>query len=233
VVSRKYKIEKLGIFMSDASFDIKNGVSSIAIINLKTQDTKSIQKISKSVFQAEYEGILESLKLADGKYSNVIVFCDSKDAVNEINLKLANTGYFNSKFNSIQIVWLNREETFIADFFTKNVSDPKKNMELKIEAYKNSCKTSNVMDIFLTKRNKQKILINLFKEAFKEYPLLKIFEFKSDYLKKIIFENNFRDKTDTDVNDMKEDCQSIYELSPIILSKDSKFFAAIQGVLTL
>lgn len=231
MVSRKREIEKIGLFITDASFDSKTKVASIAIVDIKTKAVYSIQKSANNVKESETTGIFEGLSKAVGKYSNIVVFCDNQGSVKYVSEKIKTSEFWSSKFLTIQIIWLPREETFVADFFTKNVEDSDKNMSLKIESFKNECKTSNVMDLFLTKEDKQKIIKDLFDESFKEYELLKTFNFSSILLKNIFEQNNFNNKSEDDFFEIKKDCESLFKLNPDILDKKSSFYRAIQGLL--
>lgn len=231
MVPRKRQIEKLGLFMTDASFDSKSKLASIAIVNLKTKHVSSIQKHFNSVGESESNGIIEALKLGVGKYSNIVVFCDNQGSVSYLSEKVKSSDFWSSKYFTIQIIWLPREETYLADFFTKNITEPEKNMQLKIESFKNECKTTNVMELFLSINDKHKIIKELFKKSFEEFTFLNNFKFKSFILKEIFEKNIFKEKTDLDLKEMKEDCEFLFKIEPKLFKKESPFFQAMQGLL--
>lgn len=231
MVPRKREIAKIGLFITDASFDSKTKVASIAIVDIKTKAVYSIQKSANNVKEAETSGIFEGLTRAVGKYSNIVIFCDNQGSVKYVKDKVNTSEFWSSKFLTIQVIWLPREETFVADFFTKNIEDSDKNMSLKIESFKNECKTSNVMDLFLTKEDKYKIIKELFEDSLKEYELLNSFNFLSILLKSIFESNNFNNRSENDFFEIKKDCERLFKLSPEILDKKSSFYRAIQGLL--
>ncbi len=231
MVPRKRQIEKLGLFMTDASFDSKSKLASIAIVNLKTKHVESIQKHLNSVGESETNGIIEALKLGIGKYSNIVIFCDNQGSVAYVSDKVKSSDFWSTKYLTIQIIWLPREETYLADFFTKNITDSDKNMQLKIDSFKKECKTTNVMDLFLSINDKHIIIKDLFSDSFKEFNLLNDFKFKSTLLNSIFERNIFREKTELDLKEMKEDCELLFKIEPKLFKKESPFFQAMQGLL--
>jgi len=180
---------KIGIFLTDASFDFKTKVASISIINLKENKNFNIHNVIKNPKEAETLGIYEALKKGINKYENIIIFCDNLYSVNEVRKTVLNSKYWKSKFKYIQIVWVPREETHLADFFSKNLSEGSDNLKKKIESFENECITSNVMDLVVTIKDKEKIILKFKKEALLKNPELIKFNFQSIVLNKLFHEN--------------------------------------------
>jgi len=155
-------MEKLGIYMTDASFDKKSKVSSISFIEKNTSHTKNIQRSDiPNIFEAEYEGIRQCLIHAYKKFANVIVICDNKAAIFKAQRELKKSMKLKERFSSYQFLWLPREYMEEADFLTKNV-DKDLNKKLKID----NSTHGNVFDIFVSKEDFEDILkkhIDLFK----------------------------------------------------------------------
>lgn len=147
----------MGFFMTDASFDQKTKIANIAILDLKTQEkyTKSLYK--PNVKEAEKTGIIEALHYGK-KYKNIIVFCDNVFAVNETRKEVLSSPYWQHMYRYIQIVWIPREETEIADFFSKNIENPDDIYNNKLKAWKEHTKTYSIMDIVLSDKDKLNVV---------------------------------------------------------------------------
>jgi hypothetical protein len=223
MVRRKYKI---GIFVSDASFDFKTKVASIGIINLVTKEAYNINCSVKNPMEAESFGILESLKKGIGLYENIIVFCDNINSVNKIRKTVLSSNYWKSKFKYIQIVWIPREETYLADFFSKNLEKETDNLKEKIKSFEKKCE-NNVIDIVVSDKDKKEILKKFKKNIELKFLNIKNFNFKSNILKNI-FNNNNYSLSDYNIEEMREDFLLLIEKEPEV-AKDLK--KIINGIL--
>ena len=146
------------IYITDASYDKESGVSSISFLDKSSGLSKNTQStLYKNIYEAELFGIKQCLVDAFGKYSNVIVFCDNKQAVfnarrefEKLNLK--------QRFETSQFVWLPRAFMYEADFLTKNISEIEKNLNLKKIGTGNNVR-GNVLTIKLSKTDYDNIII--------------------------------------------------------------------------
>jgi len=150
-------MEKIGIYLTDASFDKKSKISSISFIEKNSNKTSNKQTNEfQNIFEAEYEGIRLCLIHGFKKYKNIIVVCDNRGAIFKAQRDLRIKMNLRSRFDSCQFIWLPREYLEEVDFLTKNV-DIHLNKKLKIE----NCTTGNILDIFLTKSDYVEILEDL------------------------------------------------------------------------
>lgn len=198
---------KIGLFVTDASFDHKTQVGSIGIIDLNTKKNYSIQVNTPNVKEAETAGIIESLKIASKLYKNVIVFCDNMYSVNETRKKILASNFWKTKFYYIQIVWLPREFTHVADFFSKNLENPEENMNLKIKSFENQANRKNVLNIVLTREDKIEILLSKIELFKNKYNDINNFEFSNKVLEnlfnKSILIENYQEEIDSIHIDLK------------------------------
>jgi ribosomal protein S15P/S13E len=149
---------QIGIFLTDASFDKKTGVSVISMINLETEARDEYQGTFSSPQEAETKGIVEVLTNNVGVYKNILIYCDNKFSVRDVQDKVNNSNYWNGKYNMIQLVWLPRKYTSIADHFSKHIKDKGENMNLKENSFKNKIESKTVMDLYVSKEQKINIL---------------------------------------------------------------------------
>ncbi len=196
--------DKIGFFISDASLDHKTKVASIGIVDLTTKENFSIQITTTNIVEAESAGVIESLKIGSKRYKNIIVFCDNIYSVNETRKNILSSPYWKNQFYYIQIVWLPREYTHIADFFSKNIEDSDLNKYLKIESFNNLSTRENVSTILLTKEDKIDILI----EKIKKLELIKV-DFKSNVLKNLFNEFIFIDNVNNEIDLIKCDFKNL------------------------
>lgn len=209
--------EKIGFFISDASLDHKTKVSSIGIVDLTTKENFNIQKSVKDIKEAESTGILESLKIASKRYKNVIVFCDNVFSVNETRKLILSSPYWKNIFYYIQIIWLPREYTHIADFFSKNIEDTDLNKYLKIEAFNKESSRNNISSVLLTREDKIDILIEKIKLL-----NLKTINFKSSVLNSLFNENIFKDSVNNEIDLIKRDFKLLFVVNSTEKEKDIK-----------
>lgn len=209
--------EKIGFFISDASLDHKTKVSSIGMIDLTTKENFSLQSTFKDIKEAESAGIIECLKIASKRYKNVIVFCDNVFSVNETRKLILSSPYWKNIFYYIQIIWLPREYTHIADFFSKNIEDSDLNKFLKIESFNKESTRNNITSILLTKEDKIDILIEKVKKLNIEY-----IDFESNILKNLFINNKFEGNPNEEINFIKNDLKSLIIKNNIHLESNLK-----------
>jgi len=150
-------MKKIGIYLTDASFDKKTKISSISFLEKTTKKTSNIQTNKfNNIFDAEYEGIRECLMHGFKKFKNIVVICDNRGAIFKAQRELKEKMNLRSRFDSYQFIWLPREYLEEADFLTKNV-DIELNKKLKIE----NCTSGNILDIFLSEKDYLNILNDL------------------------------------------------------------------------
>lgn len=151
------------IYLTDASRDNKTGVSSISFIDKGSDKTNNFQTNElKNIYEAELKGIKLCIVDAYEKYSNVVIFCDNKAAVNTARKELFHSMKLREKFRSVQFVWLPREFLDEVDFLTKNINDIDLNKDLKKSAFENQSK-GNILDIVLNQNDYDKIIIDQYK----------------------------------------------------------------------
>lgn len=192
------------IYLTDASYDHKTGVSSISFIDKTSKRTFNKQSNDiKNIFLAELEGIkLCIIDAFKSNYSNVIIFCDNKKAVFTAYKQFKNELNLDSRFKSIQIVWLPRNFLHEADFLTKNVEDIDKNKFLKTHGLTNKLK-GNVLNVSLSKNDLKEII---FKKASKI--IIEDIEFENEFLREL-FNGNLIDLKEhfleeSYINDLKK-----------------------------
>lgn len=211
--------EKIGFFITDASLDHKSKVSSIGIIDLVTKENFSLQAEFKDIKEAESAGIIESLKIGSKRYKNIIVFCDNVFSVNETRKLILNSPYWKNIFYYIQIVWLPRDYTHIADFFSKNIEDSDLNKFLKAEAFNKESTRSNVTSILLTKEDKIDILINKINKL-----NINLIEFESNLLNNLFNNKVFIGNANEEINQIKNDLK-------LLIIKNDKFESEIKEII--
>lgn len=228
----KINKEKMGFFITDASFDYSTKVASLAILDIKQNKKYFVQEMYSSVKEAESAGILKALEKGISEYTNIIVFCDSQFSVNEIRRMVLNSDYWKSKYSYIQIIWIPREETHIADYFSKNIDNNNEYLNKKIESFKKGCQTTNVFDLILSKKDKQEILLQFLNNSLIKYPEIKNFKFKSDFLKNAV-KGIFIEFDIEDIDILKEDCVKLYKNNSELFNKGGDFNLFIEGALNL
>lgn len=231
-MQNKIKKEKMGFFITDASFDHSTKVASLAILDIKQNKKYSLQEIYSSVKEAESAGIMKALEEGISQYTNIIVFCDNQFSVNEIRRLVLNSDYWKNKYSYIQIIWIPREETHIADYFSKNINNNNEHLNKKIESFKKGCQTTNVFDLVLSKKDKQEILFQYLEKVLIEFTWLKEFSFKSEFLRKVI-KGEFIDFIPEYIEDLKIDCLELYKKDINLFKKGGDFNIFIEGILNL
>lgn len=225
--------EKVGLFLTDASFDYKSKVSSIAILDLKTNQKFNKQEIVSGPKEGESKGIIEALKKGIKLYKNIIVFCDNIHSVNEVRREVLGSKFWKAKYYYIQIVWVPREETHLADFFSKNLDSSEENLNLKIESFKNKCTNNNVMDIIISSEDKINVLKEFLKDSLKENSLIKDFKFQSNILKDIFYTNKFNlNDIEKEGDKIKEDYLALYKEFPSSFNSNSPLKKLFEGLFT-
>lgn len=145
--------------LSDASYSDKSKVAGLGVVDTFTQKTyKLTQNFVKSAYEAEFNALALSIKIAIKKgYSNVVFVYDCKsletDALKEYALK---------KIQTVQFLWLKRNYLKQSDNLAKNARKlvekfyiKKATQEQLIEIKKNAS-TKNKIDKFISYKLKQK-----------------------------------------------------------------------------
>lgn len=169
-----------GYFSCDASMDRETKVFVASAVNLKTGEML-FQKtgIANNITEAEEIAIYETLKEWYGT-EHITIFSDNRGAVERARRKvLHESGFFKRKFRYIQIVWVERGDNFLADFFTKNILDSetaKENARKKLESYGE--KLAKVQNIVVSDSEMFDTAINMVKaripeESKKKFEIMK------------------------------------------------------------
>lgn len=204
-------MDNLGIFLTDASFDRKTGVSSISLIEKTTKFTSNEQGIDcKNIFEAELYGIKRCLIYAFKKFKNVIVVCDNKFAVFSAKKAFFEELKLKSRFNTVQFLWLPRDYMSEIDFLTKHVEDIDLNHKLKKEGIIQK-EYSNVLDIYVSEQD----ILERIKQEIKNIlniPGFNLEKIKSKNLYNLLTSNNEYNKEAPEI--IKEDILYILTLDP-------------------
>lgn len=225
-------MDKIGIYLTDASYDKGTGVSSISFIEKTNNTTNNIQiNTSSNILTSEFIGIKECLKHAFRKFKFVVVFCDNINAVNKAKKELFTTMKLNERFAFVQFVWLPREFMHEADFLTKNIEDIEKNKEKKLEGYKNKMK-GNVLDIFISEEDKRNILKELINDFKKEVNVDNL-NLESTTLINILIKDNFNTNILNDLEKVTEDIKHIIKDSPKQGQKNSNLQKIIETLYSI
>jgi len=133
---KNLKKEKIGFFFTDASLDHKTKNVKVSIIDIISNDKKQFNYTTNSIVEAESYSIICALKEGLKKYKNIIVFNDNLYAVKKVKKDIfSKDNIFLNKYYFVQIVWIPREYNQIADFFSKNIDNQKKEKEQKVNSY--------------------------------------------------------------------------------------------------
>jgi len=227
--------DKLGIYVTDTSFHKATKISSIAILDIENNKCINIQKETKSPKEGETIGIMESLRGGIGKYKNIIIFCDNRYSVEEARRLVFKSNYWFSKYNYIQIVWLPRENNYLADYFSRNIGNKEDSINSKINQFKNGHKTTNILSIVLTKSDKIKIL-----EEIRDSLSINVLEIVRDTVKSksminFFYDNNFSYKeiSNSEIDLIKLDLKKLYYIDPELIKNGSDLYKIFNGLISI
>jgi len=211
-------MKDIGIYITDASFDHKSKVASVSFIELISKKTNEKHNTFKNVFEAEFQGIKECMIHASRHYNQIIVFCDSKQAIKEAKRELYTNKKWNRKIKDIQLVWLPREFTEQADFLTKNIINPVENKKQKEESFIEDLTRTNVMDIFIKKEDKIRIVKKMINELKSNYDI--DIKFHSPTLKKNLLEEDIVSIEPEEMDLVSIDIVSLINKNPSLILQD-------------
>ena len=209
-------MDKIGIFLTDASFDRRMKVSSISFIEKITNKKNNLQVNNlPNVFEAEFLGIKECLKYGFKKFKNIVIVCDNKAAIFKARKDLIKDMKLLQRFETVQFLWLPREFLNEADFLTKNINNVEQNLKLKKENLFNG----NVLDIFISEEDKKEVLNQLINNILniKNFNIKNI---KNNEFKKLL-NKNFDFNLNEDFNLLKDDILYIIAIEPKEVKEDS------------
>lgn len=149
-----------GYFSCDASMDQKTKVYTISAVNLRTGEPL-FQKTgrAKNILEAEEEAIYETLRKGRRFGEHIIIFSDNRKAVENARVKaVQKSKFFKIAYKYVQIVWIERGDNFIADFFSKHVDGEiaRQNAIKKMEAEID--RVFHVNDIFFPESKQERFL---------------------------------------------------------------------------
>ncbi len=209
---------QIGIYITDASFDHKTNVSSISFIEINKNYKGEKHTKTKNIFEAEYIGIKECMIHASTRFNNIIVICDSKQAIREAKKEIYRNKKWNMKIKDIQLIWLPRDFTNLADFLTKNITNPEDNKKLKTESFIDDLSRHNVMDIYVSKNDKEKMLIKWIKELNNNYDL--DIKYSSLKLKENLIDLKISSIYEENQELVSLDIVKLIERNPSLINKD-------------
>lgn len=232
MVRKEYEI---GYYLTDASFDKATKLSTVSVLNLITKNNLNFTKVFNNTKEAETFGIIEAIKNAyNNKYKHIIVMCDNLSSVNEVKYQINTTNFWKNKFNSIQILWIPRDQTFLADFFSKNIDADKKEdyIESRINKYSTDIEKLDITKLMISNNDKTSLLfkkVDLLKENFNE---IENFKYTSKVLSDIIINKKFNFKESIDIDILKEDIMKLITLNYKMADKKGPLFFIMEFILT-
>lgn len=224
----------IGFFVSDASFNKSNKMSTVSVVDMIKKENISFNKLFHNTKEAELFGIIEAIKWAYSlKYSHVITMCDNINSVEEVNGQLEKTDYWKSRFNSVQVIWIPRTHNFLADFFSKNIpnSDKEAYIKIKSDKYIKDISMSNVSSLVITNKDKIKIFYDKIDQLIEMYPEIIKIEYSCDILKKSIRDKSFDFNDNLDIDILKSDILKIMTIYPGLMKKQSCLYFIMEFIL--
>lgn len=209
---------QIGIYITDASFDKNSRVASISFIEITTNKKSEKQQQVNNIFEAEYIGIKECMINAAGKFNNILIICDSKQAIREAKKEVYSNKKWNRKIKDIQFIWLPREYTDLADFLTKNITKGDENKKLKLDSYKDDIERTDIMDIFVTDEDKIEIIKENILNLKSEYDFN--IQYKSLHLKENLINLEIKSLYEEDREKIGKDLKELMRLNPKLLTDD-------------
>lgn len=228
------KTYEIGFYLTDASFDKKTKLSTVSVFNLITNENKSFTKTFINTKEAELFGIVEAIKDAYiKKYNHLIVMCDNLSSVNEMKYQISKTDYWKNKFHTIQILWIPRDQTFLADFFSKNIEANKKNdyMDTKLGKYENDISLLKITDMIITSKDKLNLLDKKLNILKKEFPDLINFKYECNILNNIICNKSYNLGSRINIDLLKKDILKIISANYKLSNKKGEFYFIIEFIL--